>query len=343
MVSANNMKAAYWETKGKINMIDREVPELKPGEVMIRVTSSGLCGTDLHICHGETPHATPEVTIGHEFAGYVEIIHPDTKTTLTVGQLCSIDPNCPCHACTFCRNKKYHLCPYLSCIGVSVNGGMAKYVAVPASAAFAVPSTVGPELASLAEPLSCVIHAVDMGSIKSGDKVLIMGAGPIGLMTLGLCSTGGASVTVVEPSEMRRGRAIEFGASNAISPDELEIGDPCMGDGYDVVFECVGRPETMESAINCAKAGGTVVWVGVAKPGVTVPVSPFDVYRRELTIKSTYTNPFGMERAVKILGEGKVNWNALITHTFTLDEFDKAWEVFTSGTGLKVCVRPSLE
>lgn len=224
---------------------------------------------------------------------------------------------------------------------MSVHGGMAKYVAVPASAAFSVPKSVSPEVASLAEPLSCVIHAVDMGSIKSGDKVLIQGAGPIGLMALGLCATGGARVTVVEPSEMRRQTALKFGAAEVLHPSELKVEDPCKGDGFDVVFECVGRPETMEAAVNYAKAGGTVVWVGVAKPDVKVSVSPFNVYRRELTIKSTYTNPFGMDRAVKILAENKIDWRSLISHTFTLDEFDKAWDVFVAGTGLKVCVKPS--
>lgn len=301
-------------------------------------------GTDLHICHGETPHASAKVTIGHEFSGFVEAIHPDTKTEVAVGNLVAIDPNVPCHACGFCRNKKYHLCNDLLCIGVTVDGGMAKYVSVPASAAFAVPEHVNPQVASLAEPLSCVIHAVDTGSIKSGDRVLVIGAGPIGLMVTGLASTGGANVTVVEPNDMRRKTATSFGASAVLAPQDLDIGgEPIHGFGFDVVFECVGRPETMEAAVNYAKAGGTVVWVGVAKPGVKVPVSPFDVYRRELTIKSTYTNPYGMDRAVKILADSKVDWSTLISHTFSLDEFGKAWEVFASGTGLKVCVTPNKE
>ncbi|KAJ1726641.1 hypothetical protein LPJ61_005050 [Coemansia biformis] len=97
----------------------------------------------------------------------------------------------------------------------------------------------------------------------------------------------------------------------------------------------------MEASLNYARLGGTVVWVGVAKPGVTVPVSPFMVYRHELTIKSTYTNPFGMERAVKILADGKVDWGKLITHTFALDQFDQAWATFKSGEGIKVCIKPN--
>ncbi|KAI7861559.1 chaperonin 10-like protein [Spinellus fusiger] len=341
MSATQEMSVASWQTLGSISVIKKDVPELKKGYVLVKVAASGICGTDLHICRGETPHASQKVVIGHEFSGHIESIHPSVKTTLAVGDLVSIDPNVPCHACTFCRNQKYHLCTDLFCIGVTVDGGMSQYVSVPIEAVFAVPSHVSPEVASLAEPLSCVVHAVDMGNIKSGDNVLIMGAGPIGMMALGLCSNNGARVTIIEPNEMRRELArTVFHAAEAYAPGELIPGDGAKGDGYDVVFECVGRPETMEQAVQFAKAGGTIVWVGVAKTDARVTVSPFDVYRKELTIRSTYTNPYGMDRAIKILADGKVNWSALVTHTFTLDQFDEAWKVFLTGTGLKVCIKP---
>ncbi|KAJ2158871.1 hypothetical protein GGF46_003454 [Coemansia sp. RSA 552] len=340
MAVDKQMTVASWEEPGKIALVEKPVPDIQPGEVLIRVAASGICGTDLHICLGETPHAKSKVTVGHEFSGWVEVIHPETKTTAVVGDLVAVDPNVPCNSCTFCRNAKYHLCYNLRCIGVSCNGGMSRHVAVPATAIFAA-NGIPPVVASLAEPLSCVVHAVDMGGgVNSGDRVLIIGAGPIGLMVCALCSTGGANVTVAELNQMRRTKALEFGASTVT--DTVDIGGlPTEGFGYDRVYECVGRPETMEAALGYAKAGGTIVWVGVAKPGVTVPVSPFDVYRRELKIVSTYTNGFGMERAVKILSDGKVPWGNLISHTFTLEEFDQAWEVFTKNTGIKVCVKPN--
>jgi 2-desacetyl-2-hydroxyethyl bacteriochlorophyllide A dehydrogenase len=298
-------------------------------------------GTDLHISRGETPHASQKVVIGHEFSGYVEEIHPETKALVKVGDLVSIDPNIPCNQCTFCRNQKYHLCYNLFCIGVTVDGGMSQYVAVPARAVIAVPSNVTPEVASLAEPLSCVVHAVDQGNIKTGDSVLVIGAGPIGLMAIALASTSGGRVTVIEPSEMRRQKAIEvFGAAEAFAPGVLAPVDGTRGEGYDVVFECVGRPNTAEDAVNFAKAGGTIVWVGVAKVEDRVSISPFDVYRKELTITSTYTNPYGIDRAVKVLAEGKVDWSALVSHSFKLDEFNSAWQVFLAGTGLKVVITP---
>ncbi|KAG2236236.1 hypothetical protein INT48_008596 [Thamnidium elegans] len=339
--STKEMTVASWQKVGAIDLMSKDIPALKSGEVLVKVAASGICGTDLHISRGETPHASKKVVIGHEFSGYVQEIHPDTKALVKVGDLVAIDPNMPCNQCTFCRNQKYHLCTHLFCIGVTVDGGMSQYVSVPARAVIAVPSHVSPEVASLAEPLSCVVHAVDQGKIKTGDSVLVIGAGPIGLMAIALASTSGGRVTVIEPSEMRRQKALGiFGAIEAFAPGTLPAVDGALGEGFDVVFECVGRPNTAEDAVNFTKAGGTVVWVGVAKVEDRVSISPFDVYRKELTITSTYTNPYGIERAVKVLAENKVNWSALVSHTFKLSEFDDAWKVFLAGTGLKVVIKP---
>ncbi|KAI8979368.1 chaperonin 10-like protein [Mycotypha africana] len=346
------MTVASWQEIGSIQLLNKQVPLLKPGEVLVKVAASGICGTDLHICHGETPHATPKVVIGHEFSGYVHSFHPETKAyNLQVGDLVAIDPNMPCNQCTFCRNQKYHLCPHLFCIGVTVDGGMSHYVAVPARAAMPIPkktnvdgssvAAVTPEVAALAEPLSCVVHAIDQGHIKTGDRVLVLGAGPIGLMTTALASLSGAHVTVIEPNEMRRQTAVQsFGAAEAVAPGVLPAVRGELGEGYDVVFECVGRPATCAEAVRFAKAGGIVVWVGVTKVDDRVQVAPFEIYRKELTITSTYTNPYGIERAVNILAQGKVDWQALISHQFKLSEFSDAWEVFKAGTGLKVIIAP---
>ncbi|KAI7900325.1 chaperonin 10-like protein [Cokeromyces recurvatus] len=338
--STKKMTVASWQKIGAIDLITKDVPIVKPGEILVKVAASGICGTDLHISRGETPHASKKVVIGHEFSGYVEEIHPETRTPIQVGDLVAVDPNIPCQQCTFCRNDKYHLCIDLFCIGVTIDGGMSRYVSIPARAAITIPKHISPEVAALAEPLSCVVHGVDQGKIKTGDQVLVIGSGPIGLMTIALASLHGGHVTVIEPNEMRRQEALSFGASDVYAPGHLPAVDGAAGEGYDVVFECVGRPNTCEDAVNYAKAGGTIVWIGVNKVEDRVPISPFDIYRKELTITSTYTNPFGIDRAVKILGSGKVDWNRLISHTFKISEFDEAWQVFLKGTGLKIIIKP---
>ncbi|KAJ1727749.1 hypothetical protein LPJ61_004412, partial [Coemansia biformis] len=153
MPPQEKMDAASWEKHGSIDIVEKEVPAMSPGDVLVRVVASGICGTDLHICNGETPHAVCNVTIGHEFAGYVEDIHPETVTATKIGDLVAVDPNIPCGQCGFCRSAKYHLCLNLRCIGVTRHGGMARYVAAPATAVH-VTEGISPEVASLAEPLS---------------------------------------------------------------------------------------------------------------------------------------------------------------------------------------------
>ncbi|OZJ06699.1 hypothetical protein BZG36_00325 [Bifiguratus adelaidae] len=329
--------AASWEQHGKIDLIKKEIPALKAGQVIIKVAASGLCGTDIHICNGETPMAHEKVTIGHEFSGYVEAVHPDTRTALQVGDLVAVDPNLPCHACTYCRNLKPHLCTDFGAIGVSMDGGMSQYVAVPHEAAYPVPKDVNPVTASLAEPLSCVVHAVDMGRIETGYTVGVIGGGPIGMMTLALASFSGATVDLIELKQARLSFASKkFGIRRAMTPSEAKGLEQC----YDVVFECVGRTETMEQAVNLTKPGGTCIWVGVAKPDARCSISPFDVYRRELTIRSTYTNPKTMERAINLLADNKVDWGSLVSHTYKLEDFAEAWKTFRSGEGIKICVTP---
>lgn len=336
------MKAVQWEEEGKMSVVTKSTPVIKPGHVLIRVAVSGLCGTDMHICHGGMPNAAHQVVIGHEFSGYVEQIHESVKTSLNVGDLVAIDPHNPCNGCRFCRTNKHHLCYSLTSIGITTDGGIAQYVSVPVRSAIPIPSGVPPDVASLTEPLSCVIHAIDLGEVKTGNHVLVIGAGPIGLMTCAMSVYSGAHVTVIEPNEMRRTNALDsFGASAAFAPREYKMGDPLKGDGFDVVFECVGHERTMSDSLAFAKAGATVLWVGVARPDTEVNVKPFDVYRRELTIRSTFLSPHCMERAANVLADGKVDWRKLISHKFSLEQFDDAWKVFTSGQGMKVCITPN--
>ncbi|KAL1919566.1 uncharacterized protein VTP21DRAFT_2259 [Calcarisporiella thermophila] len=335
--TVNTCLAASWTKPGRIEVTEKKLRPLRPGEILIQIEASGLCGTDLHICKGETPHARLNSTIGHEFAGKVVAIHPETATNIPLNARVAIDPNLPCHACTFCRNARPHLCTTPTALGVTQDGGMAEYAIVPITATYLVPDHLPPEAACLAEPLSCVVHAVEVSNLRVGDEVLIFGCGPIGIMTIALCISSGARVTVVEPNADRRQLAMHsFGAAASFDPSDLSS----LSMQFDVVFECVGRTNTMEASVDCAKPGGTIVWVGVAKPDAKVSLSPFNVYRRELTIKSTYTNPHAMERAIRILANGTLRWDQIVTHSFPLKDFEHAWDTFLTGKGLKVCIKP---
>ena len=215
-----------------------------------------------------------------------------------------------------------------------MNGGLSELAVVPASQAYKVPNGVPPEAAALTEPLACALHAVDLSGIRPGETALVLGAGPIGILSAALLVAAGATkVMVSEPIENRRARA-EAVRAEPIEPNRVSE------EMADVVFECVGRVETMKAALNAARSGGTVMWVGVAPPEAEVNVKPYDIFRKELTIRGSYTNPYVMERALALLASGRIEWRGIVTHRFPLGEFGEAWEAHRTGAGLKVSVYP---
>lgn len=329
--------SVVWPGRGQegVTIESREIPAPGFGELKIRVEASGICGTDLHIASGEYPLAQPGVVIGHEFAGTIVEVGPGVTEGLSVGDRVAVDPNIPCRTCSYCHNARPHLCENSQGIGVTRNGGLAEFAVVPAAQAYRVPEGLPTEAAALAEPLSCALHAVDLAGLRPGGKALVLGAGPIGVLCAALLVAAGASKVVVsEPHPNRRARVQEFGAE-PLEPEAVS------GDEADVVLECVGRVETMKAAVEAARPGGTVVWVGVASPEAEVGIKPYDVFRRELTIRGTYVNPFTMERSLALLDSGRINWREIVTHRFALDNFEEAWAAQREGAGLKICLQPA--
>jgi 2-desacetyl-2-hydroxyethyl bacteriochlorophyllide A dehydrogenase len=322
-----------WDGGRNVDLVHREVPAPGTGELKIRVEASGLCGTDLHIASGEYPLALPGVVIGHEFAGTIVEAGPGVADSLGVGDRVAVDPNIPCHTCSQCHNARPHLCENPEGIGVTRDGGLAEFAIVPASQAYRVPENLPPEAAALTEPLACALHAVDLAGLRPGATALVLGAGPIGILCTALLVAAGASKVIVsEPNSNRRARVRDFGAE-PVEPEAVSEAD--------VVLECVGRVGTMKAAVEAVRPGGTVVWVGVASPEAEVGIKPYDVFRRELTIRGTYVNPFTMERSLALLDSGRINWETIVTHRFPLENFEEAWAAQREGAGLKICVQPA--
>jgi L-iditol 2-dehydrogenase len=151
-----------------------------------------------------------------------------------------------------------------------------------------------------------------------------------------LVAAGASEVLVSEPNPERRERIRRVGG---VPVDPGSVSEETA----DGVFECVGRPETMRAAVDAARPGGTVMWVGVAPPDAEVAVRPYDVFRRELTIRGSYTNPYVMDRALALLASGRLDWEAIVTHRFPLSDFEEAWAVHSEGAGLKVSVQPAVD
>ena len=326
-------ESVVWPGTEGIEVEPREVPEPQRGELKIRVEASGLCGTDLHIASGEYPIARPGVTLGHEFSGTVVEVGPDVGG-FEVGDRVVVDPNIPCRVCHYCHDGGTHLCENPEALGVTLDGGLSEFALLPASQAYRVPDNLPAEAAALTEPLACVLHAVDLGGLRPGERALVLGAGPIGILcSMLLVAAGASEVLVSEPNPQRRERIRRVGAE-PIDPESVSESVA------EKVFECVGRPETMRAAVEAARPGGTVMWVGVAAPDAEVTLKPYDVFSRELTIRGSYTNPYVMDRTLALLASGRLDWEAIVTHRFPLSHFEEAWAVHSEGAGLKISVQP---
>lgn len=324
------MKAAVYHGKQDLRVEDVPVRELKENEVLIKVKYCGVCGTDIHIFNGDggSFEVTPPLIPGHEFAGTVEKIG-SAVTAVKVGDRVSADPNDMCGECYFCKNAMQHFCTNNIGVGTTVDGGFAEYVIIREKQVYKFADGLSFIEAAMAEPISCCLHGIDLCDIKSGDTVLVMGGGPIGMIMMQLAKNAGASKVIMsEPVEEKRELAKKLGATLTINPLEEDVeavlGDYC--NNVNVVIECVGNIHTQADAIKFAGKGATVMYFGLAAPEESLPLKPDDVFKKELKITSSFINPYTFERAIQVLESKTVDLESLITNIVPLDEIA---DVFT--------------
>lgn len=326
---------------GRIALERRSAPRPGPSEVLIEVRACGVCGTDVHILDGQYP-ASPHIALGHEYAGLVVEVGAGV-TGLAADDRVAVDPNIPCGGCPACRRGDVHLCDGLQALGVTRDGGFAQLCRVPATQAYRLPDDLGFEVGALAEPLSCCLHGLDLAGIRPGDRVAILGAGPIGLLMTQLARGAGAAVVVVTDLVPERRRlARELGADVALDPGAGTLSDALPG-GADVVLECVGAPATAAQALDLARRGGTVVWFGVTPPGAAVPVEPYTVYRKELTVRGAFVNPRTFGRAITLLAQRRVRTEPLVSHRFGLAAVSEAIAAVKRREAVKALILPQEE
>ena len=333
------MKGAFFLGNREFEVRDMEKRPLAADEVRIRVMACGVCGTDVHIYHGEAGSAevTPPVVLGHEYAGIVEEVGADVKG-LAPGDHVAVDPNIYCGACTPCRDGKKQFCEHLQALGVTRDGGFAQYSAAPAAQCFKLAPELPFEAGAMAEPLACCLHGIDAAGIRPG--------GAIGLLMVQLARlSGAAKVILSEPVELRRSAGLSVGADLAVDPlrEDLSarVREAAGKSGADVVIECVGNTAATRSAFEAAGFGATVLLFSVPAPTATVPLPLFDVYKKELAIRGSFINPDTHLRAVELLSAGRINVEPLITHTFGIGEMEQAIKMQMGGESIKVMVLPN--
>ena len=324
------MKAAVYHGPGDLRVEEVPVRKLKDNEVKIQVKYCGICGTDIHIFHGDGGccDVMPPLVPGHEFSGVVAEVGAGVKT-VKVGDRVTGDPNDMCGECYFCKNGMQHFCKNNIGIGTTVDGGFAEYVIMREKQVYKVSDDLSFIEAAMAEPISCCLHGIDLCNIKAGDTVLVIGGGPIGMIMMQLAKNAGASKVIMsEPVEEKREQALKLGATKTIDPlhEDVEavLAEYC--ENVNVVIECVGNVHTQADAVRFAGKGATIMYFGLAAPEESFPIRPDDIFKKELHITSSYINPYSFERAIQILESGTVELESLITNVVPLDDIA---DVFT--------------
>lgn len=318
------MKAAVFYGKNDLRVEEREIPKLKQDEVLIKIHACGICGTDAHIfCGDEGAAKTPAGTVlGHEFSGKIVKVG-DAVTGFSEGDRVCVDPNKLCNECCYCKNGIGHFCESMIGIGTTVDGGFAEYCAVPASQVYRFPQNMTYEEAAMTEPVSCCLHGIDLCGIRPGGTVAVIGCGMIGLLMLQLARLCGASAIIaVEPIEQKRKMALELGADYALDPMEDDFMDQLseITNRIETVIECVGRTNTVEMAIEIAGNASTVMLFGLTAPKDEVAVKPFTLFKKEITLKASYINPYTFSRALDLISNGKIDVSSMIYGKRSLEE-----------------------
>ena len=311
------MKSAVFYGKHDLRVEEHPMPEVGPHDVLIQVEACGVCGTDVHIYEGDKGAAevTPPTILGHEFSGVIREVGSEVKKYKAGDRVC-IDPNCYCGACDPCRNGVAHFCENMMGYGTTVNGGFAEYCAVDERQVYLLGENTTFEQGAMAEPVACCLHGIDMCEIQPGQQVVIIGGGMIGLLMLQLAKLAGAAkVALLEPVENKREVGRKLGADVCIDPVKEDVKERLAENGMDwvnVVIECVGRPSTIEQAIEIAGNKAVVMMFGLTKPDEEIAVKPFQVFQKELVLKASYINPYTQKRALDLINSGRLDVSSMV-------------------------------
>jgi len=336
------MLAAVFEGKGKLNLKEVPVPEIKEAEeVLLQVERASICGTDMRILEVPPGHpATEGVILSHEYTGKV-LAAGGAVTQFKKGDRVVVDPNITCGNCSYCKMGIPNMCENMTTLGIFIDGGFARYNVAPAKVLHKISADLLPELAVFTEPLSCVVSATQRLKVHPGEVVMVLGAGPIGLLFIQMFKASGAGKIIVsEISEYRAKFAYESGASRVVNPlkDNLEkiVKEETLT-GADVVVDAVGT--LVESAMAIVRRGGRILLFGQNYQART-QVAQNDITKNELTVMGSFITRFTFPFAIRIIESKVLDLEKLITHKFPLKDVHKGIEAMRKGEAIKVIITP---
>jgi len=339
------MKALWYNSPRDFVIKDVPIPKVKDNEVLLKVTYCGVCGTDGHIHDGEFIAKFPLIP-GHEAVGVAVELGKDVKG-FEKGDRCVADVGVSCDNCFYCRRGKHLLCEDFNARGVTQDGGFAEYIVYPQHKLYKITKTTDLE-ATLAEPLSCAIHGLDVLNPSVGIEVLLLGAGPTGLMLSQFLKLNAASKVVIAANkgikmniakDLEAGdEYIEFDRQNPRPQwDQIKVDYPF---GFDVVIEATGVESIVEDSINYVRRGGTLLVYGVYENKARVSWPPSKIFGDEIRIIGSFSQTYCFPRTIEYLESGKIKTKGMVTDIFKLADYQKALDKMNSRGALKIAIQP---
>lgn len=330
------MKAAVWDAIGHVSIMEKSMPVADEGHVVVRVKAVGVCATDVHMITGKVALAKPPHVLGHEIAGEIEEIGAGVSGWKK-GDRVVIDTIVSCGRCTACKSGRRELCSEKMEIGYDpYDGGYAEYVRVPAQCLVHLPDSVPFKEAAIMESVACPFGAVLRIGVKPGSTVLVQGAGPAGIAFIQAAKLSGAKKVI---ASVRGAQRIEyakhFGADEVIDAKNENVLERIMeltdGLGCEYVMEAAGSVESIGLCFDACKTGGDILYYGIPDASAKIEFPFMKMMMKQLRLHGILEYCAGWDTLVSLVESGRVNLHDMVTHTFKLEDFPKALEIFGSG------------
>lgn len=320
------MKALQFFGKKDLRFVEIPEPEIQANEVLMRVKKVGICGTDLHIYNGGMSVPTPLV-LGHEFVGDIVKVGEQVNN-ISVGDRAVAEHVVGCEKCTYCIQGKRNLCKNPTVIGIHRPGALAEYVVLPAELVYKLPDELSYDEGVLVEPVSIAVYAVRKTYVDVGDRVAVVGQGPVGLLVDYVAKASGGIIFGFDKHDNRLGYAKDhnyvYKAFNIGEERYKEQFHSDAPEGADIVFEVVGSDSSAELALELAKPGGRVTILGVFEHDVMINM--MQIVKKELKVRGSWTCIFSFEQTMLFMKSQKLDTNQLITHRYSFEDAVKAFD-----------------
>jgi len=338
------------EAKEGAILTTREIPQIGPNEVLVKVLATSICGTDYHIYSWDAwsqKRIKPPLIMGHEFAG--EVVEVGEKVSkIKVGDIVSAETHIVCGKCALCVTGQAHICKDTEILGVDTQGTFAEYVAIPEDNAWVNDPSIPPEYLCIQEPLGNAVHTVLSGDII-GKTIAVVGCGPIGIMAVAVAKAVGASkVIAIEVNEYRLNLAKEVGADVVINPIQENVIERILAEtdglGVDVVAEMSGNPIAIQQALKYIKLGGRMAMLGIPAEDVKLDIANDIVFKgiqiHGIVGRKMYETWYQVKG---LLASGNLSLDKIVTHKLPLEDFEKGMELMKSGNCGKVVLFPNMK